>query len=151
MQSDWLACPHCGTRTADMPDPQQAKQYSLGNLFKWGAGLFLVAWMLSLCTGKVSNPGASATATQRAFTDMDALSMCQQAFKRAAKDPEKASIPYVPNQGDAREFYFAWGVSTKMMRMRNGLGLEVAVSGSCFVDPVLHTITGMTMNGQTIK
>ena len=84
------------------------------------------------------------------FGSTDALTMCQMAFKRISNDPDKASIPYVPDQRTGLESYFAWGASTKMMRMRNGLGLDVAVSGSCIVNHRTRKITNLTLDGKTI-
>lgn len=76
--------------------------------------------------------------------------MCQMALKKISRDPEKAEIPVVQNFGSETEFYFAWGSSTKMVRMRNGLGLEVAGSASCVVDKATKRFTSLTLNGESI-
>lgn len=87
---------------------------------------------------------------EKAFSSADALLMCQMAFKKMALDPDKADVPYVKDFGKGGESYFAWGASTKMMRMRNGLGMDVATSGACFVDHATRRITGMTLNGKDV-
>lgn len=85
-----------------------------------------------------------------AFTAGRALTMCQFALKKISMDPENAQIPYVPNFGTEREFYFAWGASTRVARMRNGIGFDVAVTASCIVDKRTKKITSLTLNGAQI-
>ena len=81
---------------------------------------------------------------------MDALYLCQQAMKSASLDPNKAEVPFVMPTSDAAEFHFSWGASTKRMRMRNGLGMDVPATGSCSVSKSAKRITYMTINGKTI-
>jgi len=85
------------------------------------------------------------------FTWNDALLMCQTAIPKFARDPDTAIVPYVPNIGKGNEYYFAWGDSTKYVRMRNDLGLEVPVSAYCIVDGNIKTITQLSVDGKTIK
>lgn len=101
-----------------------------------------VLWLLSTCAGKSSQPDV--------FDHIDALVMCQNALKSAARDPENAEVPYVENFGRGDEYVYSWGAQTKMARMRNGLGLEVAASASCVVDGRSQRITSLTLNGQTL-
>ena len=92
----------------------------------------------------------AAPAAPVGISESDARLACMRAFQQIAKDPDKASIPYVPNMGDGRtEHFFAWGASTKHLRMRNGLGLDVAATGSCIVNIQQRKITGLTLNGET--
>lgn len=102
----------------------------------------LVVGALSMCVGGDDKPAQ--------FGHVDALVMCQMALKSAARDPESADIPYVENHGRGDEYVYAWGAQTKMARMRNGLGLDVAASASCVVDGRTKRITSLTLNGQTI-
>jgi len=144
------ACPRCGGPMA-APVNGGAGENRLLSALKWGGGIFATAWLLSLCTdGGGGTKGAPAAKASAGMTESRALLLCQEAFKRLAKDPEGARVPYVANQGDGREFYFAWGAQTTMMRMRNGLGLEVAVSGSCIVDAASGRITSLTMDKKSI-
>lgn len=85
------------------------------------------------------------------FSSSEALAICQTALKQVSRDPEKAEIPYVPNHGVGGEYYYAWGQQTKMLRMRNGLGLEVAATGSCIVDKSTKRITSLTLNGKDLN
>ena len=105
-------------------------------------GLLLVG-MLSMCMS-----GGDDKPVQ--FGHVDALTLCQTALKAAAKDPENAEVPYVENFGRGDEYVYSWGSQTKMARMRNGLGLEVAASASCVVDGRSQRITSLTLNGQTL-
>lgn len=85
------------------------------------------------------------------FGPMDALTMCQSAMKAVARDPETAKVPFVqPVSMSDHQYLVSWGRSTTFMRMRNGLGLEVAVSGSCLVDAASKRVVGMTFDGQTL-
>lgn len=102
----------------------------------------LVLGALSMCVGGDDEP--------KGFGHIDALTMCQMALQSAAKDPGNADIPYVENLGKGDEYYYAWGAQTKMARMRNGLGLDVAASASCIVDGKSKRITSLTLNGQSI-
>lgn len=53
-------------------------------------------------------------------------------MKAAARDPDTAQVPYIDGARDsAGTWTFRWSRSTKLMRMRNGLGLEVPVEGLC--------------------
>ena len=79
---------------------------------------------------------------------MDAYYICQQAIKYVSKDPDNAEIPYVQNFGSGDEYYFAWGRDTKHLRLKNGLGLDVAASASCIVNK--GKITQLTIDGKTI-
>lgn len=105
------------------------------------AGLLMLG-ALSMCVGGDDKPAQ--------FGHVDALVMCQTALKSAARDPENADIPYVDNLGKADEYVYAWGGQTKMARMRNGLGLEVAASASCIVDGRAKRITSLTLNGRAL-
>jgi hypothetical protein len=84
------------------------------------------------------------------FTAGTALTICQYALKKISLDPDNAQIPYVENFGTGDEFYFAWGASTRIARMRNGIGLDVAVTASCIVDKQSREIKSLTLNGKKI-
>lgn len=108
-------------------------------------------WIYGLAGVAIAAAVALWPAGKAGATDpLEALGMCQAALKKISKDPEKADIPYVPNMGSGQEFYFAWGGQTKMVRMRNGLGIEVAGSASCIVDGKSGRIVSLTLNGKTI-
>lgn len=77
----------------------------------------------------------------------EAQAMCQETLRRAARDPDKADIPYVPNQGAGTVHVFEWGPATKVIRMRNGLGLDVAATASCSVSVPERRITRLVFNG----
>ena len=81
------------------------------------------------------------------FNSADALAICQAAIKMASKDAEKAQVPYVPNQSAVGGYFFAWNNTTKLARLRNGLGLEVGVTALCKVDPISRRITSLTLDG----
>lgn len=105
-------------------------------------GVVFFGGFLAFCSGKPD--------TSKGMRESDALLMCQMALKKISRDPEKADIPYVDDQGKGTEYYYAWGNSTKLVRMRNGLGLEVAATASCTVDGKTQRITSLTLDGKTI-
>lgn len=108
----------------------------------WVITVLMVMMVLRACFGGEDKPAQ--------FGHIDALGMCRMALQAASRDPEKADIPYVENQGRGDEYVYAWGAQTKMARMRNGLGLEVAASASCIVNGKTQRITTLTLNGQTL-
>ena len=121
----------------------------------WAFGA--MAFVLASAVGVISPPepmaanGSAQYVAQRApvgFTQGAALTLCESAIRLISKDPEKAEIPYVDDLGDATAYYFAWGHATKMLRLRNGLGLEVAATGSCVVNKSAQRIVSLTLNGK---
>lgn len=106
------------------------------------AAVIIVGGLLTFCTGKVD--------TSKGMRESDALWLCQKALKTISRDPENADIPYVSDQGQGSEFYYAWGTNTKVVRMRNGLGLDVATSASCIVDGKNQRITALTLDGKSV-
>lgn len=161
ISSSASSCPHCGAPAMALPADKPAvaadepkKKYAAPLWLQVTAGL-LGAYVVFSCTSGSTGSGSSAggSAAVKAAGTLDfaeALTMCQMALKRAARDPDNANIPYVPDHGSGDEFYFAWGGSTKMVRMRNGLGLDVAASASCIVSKSQRRITSLTLNGQSL-
>lgn len=105
----------------------------------------IIFGIIGSCAALMSKPDGD-----RRFGSSDALGMCQGALKSVARDPDMADIPYVENMGRGSEYYFSWGAQTKMARMRNGLGLDVAVSASCIVNGVTRRITSLSLDGRSI-
>lgn len=85
------------------------------------------------------------------LTTADALHLCKQAIRGSVRDPDRAVIPEVPDFGDANEYHFAWNPKTKVLRLRNGLGLEVANTGSCTVQKIGRHVSSLTIEGQRIR
>lgn len=116
---------------------------------KWAvAGLifFAAVAVVSLLNPSRKNNSSSSMA----FDASDALVICQSAIKLASKDAEKAKVPYVPNQGSDGGYFFAWNNTTKLARLRNGLGLEVGVTALCKVDAATRRITSLTLDGRQL-
>ena len=88
--------------------------------------------------------------TPKALRHGDALTMCQIALQKASRDPDKAEFPYVENQGIGSEFRYVWSTETKVARMRNGLGMDVATSAACAVDGPTKSITSLSVGGQKL-
>lgn len=84
------------------------------------------------------------------ISDDAALATCQREIKRAARDPETAVIPDVGWMRGGADWRFLWNQNSHMVRMRNGLGLEVAVVALCVVDEVTGKIKLLTLDGKTL-
>lgn len=113
---------------------------------KWmvcGVIFLMGCWFISL----IPSSRTPKTASVATFDSADALALCQAAIKMASKDAEKVQAPYVPNQGDSGSYFFAWNNTTKLARLRNGLGIEVGVTALCKVDPSSRRITSLTLDG----
>lgn len=75
---------------------------------------------------------------------------CEENIKRVAKDPDTVKVPFVLNQKRGETYEFQWNSQTSLIRMRNGLGLEVPVSASCSVSATTGAIKSLTLDGQKI-
>ncbi len=93
---------------------------------------------------------AACSSKPHEFDKVDAIMMCRDAITAQARDPDKVDIPTVDDFGNSHEYYFAWGASSKRIRMRNGLGMEVPVTASCIVNRKSKRITSLTINGETL-
>lgn len=78
----------------------------------------------------------------------EALLLCQKAVAFVSRDPDKANVPYVAPVITAEEFRFSWGHGTTHLRLRNGLGLEVAATGKCSVSRATGSVTRLAVDGQ---
>lgn len=121
-------------------------------LFAATALLFVCGgyWLFSGTNKAASSGYAMPSPAGRNIAEMDGLFLCQQAIKRASLDAENTSAPYVKNQGTGSEYYFAWNNETKLVRSRNGLGLEVGVTASCIVDAASGRIRSLTIQGRSL-
>lgn len=139
-------CPHCGV-TVFGGKSRPTKPVTFGPSGEkpvWPkalAGFFLLLIVASCITG-------NSTKRQPAgLTETSAMALCMRGIQLASKDPERAEIPWVePHVSDAA-YSFTWGHSTRMLRLRNGFGLEVASSGYCSVDRVKKEIINLTVEG----
>ena len=148
------SCPGCGAPViAPTPKPPAAPPTKTAKIITGALGLLLIFAMVKACspvTPTTSQSSQGESTARTTMSDMEALTLCQMTIKQISKDPEKASVPYVKDNGSGSESYFAWGASTKMLRLRNGLGLEVAGTGSCIVNRDTGRITQLTVNGADI-
>lgn len=79
-----------------------------------------------------------------------ALMNCKRELKKSARDPETAQIPDVSPLKGGSDWRFLWAPDTQQVRMRNGLGLEVAVGAFCVVDESTGKIKLLTLDGQQL-
>lgn len=144
------ACPQCGAPAGASKTPKPLTPpipvQSVGvPLWQKVVGSLLAVAAVVSCIKRAGKPPA-----EHAFDAADALYLCGQAFRLVSKDPERAEVPYVEGFSSGDEISFSWGHATKMLRLRNGLGLEVAASGSCAVSKTQKRVVSLTLNGETI-
>lgn len=89
-------------------------------------------------------------AQQLGISEVDAFRLCERAIRSKARDPDKAIIPYVNPMGDQSELVFYWNQQTRVLRLRNGLGLEVANTGSCTVQRIGRNVSSITIAGERV-
>jgi predicted nucleic acid-binding Zn-ribbon protein len=97
------------------------------------AGGFILAAAALMLWPKAKDADAQAHERER-LQEGQALSRCVDAMRALAKDPASADIPSVPARRLNNTYAFEWGRSTMLMRMRNGLGLEVPAEGACVIE-----------------
>jgi hypothetical protein len=108
-------------------------------------GVLMFGVLVTQCSG--SGNMANKTESNNAVA---ALTMCQAAMKSLSRDPETAVVPYVEQKLIKGQYLIAWGQSTKFMRMRNGFGMEIPVSGYCIVSGSPQKIIQLSFDGKSI-
>ncbi len=78
------------------------------------------------------------------FQQIQALTMCQAALKKAAPVPEKVRIPSVESRGNAEQFIFTWDSTTKAIEMRTQLDEIEPTTGYCMVDKATKRVIALT-------
>lgn len=115
----------------------------------------LVAVVVFFATGESSDEKAKRVLTRESHASASrveetALRTCQRSIKSASIDPEKAAIPDVGKIRDGADYRFLWNQNSHMVRMRNGLGLEVAVGALCVVDEQTGRIKLLVLDGKQL-
>ncbi|WOI45866.1 hypothetical protein [Acidovorax sp. BLS4] len=83
-------------------------------------------------------------------SDGTALYTCQSALRKAVSDPEAAVIPDVGWMKGGADWRFLWSQDSRMVRVRNALGLDVAVTALCVVDEESGHIKLLTVDGKQL-
>ncbi|CAN7563966.1 hypothetical protein [Acidovorax sp. LjRoot117] len=109
-----------------------------------------VLFTRTVCAALISIAGIG-LAHAKAISEESALRTCQKALKTAARDPEKAVVPDVGAMRGGADRRFLWNANSKLIRMRNGLGAEVAVGALCVVDEDTGQIKLLTLDGKRIS
>lgn len=138
---------HQVSRDAYADPPEKKKGIGCGSvILACAAGLIAFSFVQHL---KSSGNSRGSYASSR-YTASDAHTECEFMLKRLTKDPEKAVVPYIKGTEYADSFSFSWNTGTKLIRTRNGLGLEVGVAGECAVNKTSRKITRIVFDGQVI-
>ena len=114
---------------------------------QWLLTSAVVVWT----TGVLLNWGSGVTTKPQTMGQEDALAACQTAIRRAAYDPESASVPAVPGVLANDHYRFEWDQSTRMVRLKNRLGLDGAVTASCAVEPNSGRFLHLIVDGQSVR
>lgn len=153
------ACPHCG---APKPVPASSiKAETPAEEAKPAAPKGPVYWTLMLLAGfaasyvafgGLSNKSDTAVAaTEPAkFTASDARDKCRTLIKQMSRDAEKAKIPSIPAAEKEDGFIFVWSNQTQLVRLRNGLGIEVGVPAHCLVSKSTKEVAMLAVDGKII-
>jgi hypothetical protein len=145
------ACPKCGAPVGAQGAKARAKAAPqmgpVRRAIRW-AGMALVSVVVFSCVFEMAKP--SEPAAPRAFGNADAVALCRDAIRAHSRDPERAEVPYVEGLARGDEILLAWNGGTRMLRLRNGLGLEVASTGSCVVSVSGKRVTLLTIDGKTV-
>jgi hypothetical protein len=128
---------------------KEAKPGIFTYLFTFGISI----WIITSCFGPSSKLSSTATSssTPPEISFAAALTKCQYALKGQSKDPDSAEVPYVNDFGSGKEFYFAWGASSKPVRMKNSYGAILSAGASCTVNKATGQITSLSLDGRTIQ
>lgn len=84
------------------------------------------------------------------ISDEDALRFCQRAITQAARDPASAKVPDVEWMKGGADWRFNWSTATQMVRMKNGIGAEVATDALCVVDEQTAKIKLLVLDGRQL-
>lgn len=132
-------------RRIPMPPPPKKKGSGCGLLI---AGAIVLVIMSSCFGNKKTTPTSSGP---KPLDNITALTHCQSVLKGMTRDPEKAEVPYVNGKEYSDSFSFTWGPGTKMIRARNGFGLEVGTTGECTVSKTTRKITRIGIDGNIVN
>jgi hypothetical protein len=90
------------------------------------------------------------TAHGKSVSEEQALRTCQKTLKQAARDPDTAVIPDVGAMRGGADRRFLWNANSRLVRMRNGMGIEVGVIALCVVDEETGRIKLLTLDGKQL-
>lgn len=98
--------------------------------------VLIVFSQLSKCGGstKVAESVEEKRQRESAAALNHAFGLCRKAILTISRDPEKSEVPYIFPVVENGNWVWSWRQQTKMLRVRNGLGLKVAATGLCAVD-----------------
>lgn len=141
------ACPHCGEERPAQVQIEARAGTQTSPKQKTRVDLILIAVVVGAGVWMKFSQGSS---EPRGFGDTAAFALCRTAIQQASRDPEKAEIPWVTNTGEGGNFRFTWSLNSTTMRMRNGLGLEVPMTGSCTVDASQQRVSSLILDGRVL-
>ena len=167
-------CPHCGAPVPTQEPAQAAAppatptQKATGKKMSgWKiTGLLFAAFIVVSCIGGMaledpadgtaaaSNPegvaAASKPAAPKPLDKIEALTACQMLIKGLVDDPKTTDVPYIEGSDAGGDFNFKWSKDSKLVRVRNHLGIEVGLPAFCSVNKVNREFTQLNINGKNI-
>lgn len=141
------ACPKCGAPAGRAARGAPVAVSGVRRVIRW-LGMGMVAVVVFSCVYQTALP--SGPKAPQAFNDADANILCRDAIMRFSRDPERTQVPYAQPSTRGDEALLAWNQSSKMLRMRNGLGLEVPATASCLVSRGERRVIMLTINGEAM-
>lgn len=140
-------CPYCGAQ----PKKKMGVVKKIALAFvALAVGLPLLASLFSDKPDPSPPQAAAPTPPTEPSTirDSRALSICHDLIMQVSRDPEKTVIPAVRTFETKNEFVFIWDRESKLLRMRNGLGLEVGVTGYCSLNKTNGDLVKLLVDGK---
>lgn len=155
--------PSSGKVVGKMPEPKTRKiagytitEWKIGGVIGLVGCMLLLLWIFATREtdqekqARWIREDEKLAASKVSMAKSEALWNCKRMLKQAARDPQTAKIPDVPPLVGGADFRFLWNERTEMVRMRNGLGLEVATVALCVVDENTGRIKLLTLDGQRL-
>lgn len=164
-------CPHCGATVPSQEPAQVAAQPATPppkatgkKMSGWKiAGIVFAALIVVSCIAGIASdeiPGESTATsapdapkpsnTLKPLNKIEALTVCRKMIKRIADDPETTDVPYIEGSDAGVNFNFKWNKDSKLVRMRDHLGMEVGLPAFCSVNKVAREFTQLDINGKNI-
>ncbi len=126
------------------PPPETSKTGTPG--WAYALATVIVLAVVASCMGK--NSGKESKSTMSASA---ALGDCRYALQRLTKDPEKTEVPYVAASENSESYTFTWNRDSKLIRARNGFGIEIGLPGHCKVNKHTQKIVSIGIENVSIE
>lgn len=117
-------------------------------------GLFFLAYLMFSGpreTAKVTLSPEQQQAVAAKAAIENAYWACRDVIRKVARDPSSVDVPRInPYQIGNADWRFLWGPKSELIKMKNGLGLEVSSPALCVVDAYTGVVTSLFIDGKPL-